>query len=108
MLNNLNRAILKSKMAQARAYHSVNISGAKATSNQKSVMVYDSPEFESFSQASNSSAGNVASWDSMVMASPHKSKFFSLLPFQMESVSQTLNTILIILNFRNFQTKTLC
>ena len=45
MLNKLNKSILKSKMAQTRMYHSVNVSGAKATSNEKSVLVYDSPEF---------------------------------------------------------------
>ena len=68
-------------------YHSVNVSGARATENQKSVLVYDSAEFKSFSDASNSARGNTASWDSLVMASPHKSKFFGLLPFHMESVS---------------------
>ena len=75
-------------------YHSVNVSGAKATENQNSVLVYDSAEFKSFSEASNSARGNTSAWDSQVMASPHRSKFFSLLPFHMESVSifgKTLN-----------------
>ena len=68
-----------------RSYHSVSRSGVEATAKELPVMVYDSPEFQSFSSASSNSSGNVSSWDSQVMASPHRSKFFSLLPFQIES-----------------------
>ena len=70
-----------------RAYHSVNRSGVLATKNETPVPVYSSEEFKIFSQSSERAAGNVSSWDSQVMNSPHKAKFFSLLPFQIESVS---------------------
>ena len=66
-----------------RMYHSLAKPGVTATEGEKSVLVYDSPEFQSFSQAS--SGGNVASFDSAIIGSPYKSKFFSLIPFQIES-----------------------
>ena len=78
---------------QRRMYHSIARSGVQATEGEKAVMVYDSPEFESFSGASASSQGIVSSWDAQVMSSPHKNKFFSLLPFQIESVSYYLSLI---------------
>ena len=68
-------------------YHSIANSGVEATQGETPVMVYDSPEFDSFSTASTNSNGVVSSWDSQVMSSPYKAKFFSLLPFQIESVS---------------------
>ena len=68
-------------------YHSIANSGVEATQGETPVMVYDSAEFDSFSTASTNSHGVVSSWDSQVMNSPYKSKFFSLLPFQIESVS---------------------
>jgi len=52
------------------------------------VLVYDSTEFSDLSGASGKASGNVKSWDSLVMAGPHKAKFFSLVPFQIESVSK--------------------
>ena len=48
-------------------------------------MIYDSPEFKTFSQATTGAEGNIGSWDSQVSASPHKGKFFSLIPFHIES-----------------------
>ena len=72
---------------QARAYTSINRSGVAATEGEQPVLVYNSQEYDSFSGASNQASGNVQSWDSLVMGSPHRSKFFSLLPFQIESVS---------------------
>merc|ERR1719263_2214831 len=68
-----------------RAYHSVARSGATATEGQTPVVVYDSAEFAGLSGASSSSGGSLASWDGLVMAGPHRAKFFSLLPFQIES-----------------------
>ena len=84
---------------QRRMYHSIAKSGVQATEGQKAVMVYDSPEFESFSGASASSHGIVSSWDSLIMSSPYKKKFFSLLPFQIESVSYFID----LSSFRNSQ-----
>lgn len=62
-------------------YHSIARSGVEATEGETPVMVYDSPEFESFSTSSANSNGVVSSWDSQIMSGPNKSKFFSLLPF---------------------------
>ena len=50
------------QLSQMRMYHSVAKPASSATDGEKSVVVYDSPEFDSFSQAS--SQGNIASFDS--------------------------------------------
>ena len=68
-----------------RGYHQINRSGAQATQNESPVLVYDSAEFDSFSTASRNASGNVSSWDSQVLGSAHRGKFFSLIPFQIES-----------------------
>ena len=68
-----------------RTYHQINRSGVQATQNEKPVLVYNSVEFESFNKSSLNAHGNVSSWDSQVLASPYRSKFFGLLPFQIES-----------------------
>ena len=75
------------KSLQRRMYHSIAKSGVQSTQGEKAVMVYDSPEFESFNAAQSNSNGVLQSWDSQIMSSPHKGKFFSLIPFQIESVS---------------------
>ena len=85
MMNITSRSAPLRKLFQSRIYHSIAKSGVQATQGEKSVLVYDSAEFESLSGASKTSNGVVAAWDSQLMASPHKGKFFSLLPFQMES-----------------------
>ena len=48
-------------------------------------MVYDSKEFDGFSKASETSNGDLSAWDSGVSAQGLKGKFYSLLPFQLES-----------------------
>ena len=47
-----------------RAYHSVARSGLTATEGQTPVVVYDSPEYDAFTQANTSANGNLATWDS--------------------------------------------
>ena len=47
-----------------RAYHSVARSGLTATEGQTPVVVYDSPEFDAFTQANSNANGNLSSWDS--------------------------------------------
>ena len=69
----------------ARRYHQINVSGAEVTRNETGVLVYDSAEYSSFSNAYRNSHGNLNTWDSNLLSSPHKAKFFSLLPFQWES-----------------------
>ena len=85
MMNIASRSAPLRKLFQSRMYHSIANSGVKATEGEKAVTVYNSPEFDSFSGASKSANGHVNSWDSQLMASPHKSKFFSLIPFHIES-----------------------
>ena len=75
-------------------YHSIASSGVKATQGERAITVYSSPEYDSFSGASKSASGHVSSWDSQLMASPHKSKFFSLIPFQIESKFTAKNFVL--------------
>ena len=48
-------------------------------------MVYNSNDFEGFNKASENSNGNLSAWDSSVGANGLKGKFFSLIPFQLES-----------------------
>ena len=82
---------------QVRAYTSISKSGIAAAEAESPVLIYDSPEFNSFSGASAQAGGSLPTWDSQIMASPHKAKFFSLLPFQIESVSYLSSTLTILL-----------
>ena len=71
----------------ARGIHSVSQSGSEITEHEKSVLVYEAPEFEGFNSLSSGADGDANSWDSKVLSSDLKGKYFGLLPFQMESVS---------------------
>ena len=46
MLNKANSFLMRTRMT--RMYHSINVSGAKATSNEAPVLVYNSEEFNTF------------------------------------------------------------
>ena len=85
MLNKANSFLLRSRMT--RMYHSINVSGAKATTNETPVLVYNSEEFNTFGSISDSAKGSVDEWDKSILSSSAKSKFFSLIPFHIESVS---------------------
>ena len=87
MLNKANSFLLRSRMT--RMYHSINVSGVKATSNETPVLVYNSEEFNTFGSISDSAKGSVDEWDKSILSSSAKSKFFSLIPFHIESVSTT-------------------
>ena len=85
MLNKANSFLLRSRMT--RMYHSINVSGAKATTNETAVLVYNSEEFNTFNSIADSVKGEVDKWDKAILSSSAKSKFFSLVPFHIESVS---------------------
>ena len=74
-----NRSLNVMGTQSMRFVHSIAPSGATAAEGAKSFTVYDSPEAESFINASK--GDSLQSWDAQVMASPYKSKFFGLLPF---------------------------
>ena len=85
MLNKANSFLLRTRMT--RMYHSINVLGAKATTNETPVLVYNSEEFNTFGSISDSAKGSVDEWDKSILSSSAKSKFFSLIPFHIESVS---------------------
>ena len=85
MLNKANSFLLRSRMT--RMFHSINVSGVKATSNETPVLVYNSEEFSTFGSLSDKANGEVDDWDHSILNSSAKSKFFSLIPFHIESVS---------------------
>ena len=68
-----------------RTFHQINRSGVQATQNETPVMVYNSSDFEDFSKSHELSDGIKSNWDNSVMRSQNRSKFFSLLPFFIES-----------------------
>ena len=80
-------------------YHSIARDPIKAIGSEKSVLVYDSQEYKSFS---GSQQGN-SSWASAIMSNPHKSKFFSLIPFFIESRAVTKYFVLRMEFFPNAQ-----
>ena len=90
MLNNfkaLRRLSKNPLMINNRSIHSIAQSGAEVTQNETPVTVYQSEEFEGFNNLSSSSDGEISTWDNKILHSELKSKFFSLIPFQIESVS---------------------
>ena len=64
----------------SRSYHQISRSAASACADEKAVMVYDSNEFAQLKSAQES-----GDFDSGLMSSAHCSKFFSLMPFMIES-----------------------
>ena len=84
MLSRLSR---KSLVQGKRFVHTVARSGEQATQGQEPVVVYDSNEFEEFNKLTTNSGGDVHSWDGHLSSSSMKSKFFSLVPFYIEAVS---------------------
>ena len=67
-----------------RTFYSIARSGRQATQGEEPVLVYNSTEYKDFK---GTNGKDVAGFDSVMMSGPHKAKFFSLLPFQVESVS---------------------
>ena len=67
--------------AQSCSIHSIARNPTQAISGETPVPVYTSPEFDQLNQISRSSEG----FSSAIMTSPHKAKFFSLIPFHIES-----------------------
>ena len=65
---------------QSFGIHSVAVSPIQATRNETSVLVYNSPDYESFAKASESGR-----WNDEIVRTQNKSKFFSLIPFFVES-----------------------
>ena len=63
-----------------RSVHSVGRSAASAIGEEAPIMVYDCNEYKTLRQASDS--GN---WEGNMMASAHRSKVFSLIPFFCEA-----------------------
>ena len=55
MLNKANSSVLRSRMT--RMYHSINVSGAKATTGETPVLVYNSEEFNTFGSISDQANG---------------------------------------------------
>ena len=82
--------------AMARGIHSIQQSGVEKTQNETPVLVYQAQEFEGFHSMSTSAAGEISSWDSKLLNSDLKSKFFGLIPFQIESVSLTFLPMIIL------------
>ena len=72
---------------QIRMYHSVGRSGVEATQGETPITVYSSPDSEGVLSRESS---NIGEWDAYMMSSPLKNKYFSLIPFQIESVSRYL------------------
>ena len=68
-------------MTSVRHYHVVSRAGAQVAAEEEPVLVYDSKEFSALSQASSSRAA----FDSVIGASGHSSKVYSLLPFLVEA-----------------------
>ena len=63
-----------------RSYHSVSTAASKALATETPVTVYQGADYATYQRANESH-----DFASNVMASPHKGKFFSLLPFWIEA-----------------------
>ena len=64
----------------ARCYHTIQRAASASIGAEKPVVVYEALEHASFKTAHESH-----DWNSNIMASEHKAKFFSLLPFFFEA-----------------------